>query len=165
MIILNIPLTILSIAMAFVMVKVTNDLASKSGAHFAAQQRDLGAVDGFIEEMLDGQKVVKVFCHEDKAIEDFVKINDKLRVSANEANKYANIMMPINANIGNLSYVLCAIVGAILAINGYAGLTLGTIVTFSCSQQCRQPDDDASKPICLYALCTLQAHRSGYILH
>lgn len=84
MIILNIPLTILSIAMAFVMVKVTNDLASKSGAHFAAQQRDLGAVDGFIEEMLDGQKVVKVFCHEDKAIEDFIKINDKLRVSANE---------------------------------------------------------------------------------
>ena len=160
MIILNIPLTILSIAMAFVMVKVTNDLASKSGAHFAAQQRDLGAVDGFIEEMLDGQKVVKVFCHEDKAIEDFVKINDKLRVSANEANKYANIMMPINANIGNLSYVLCAIVGAILAINGYAGLTLGTIVTFvSLNKNFTQPITQISQQMAFVVLATAGASR------
>lgn len=160
MIILNIPLTILSIAMAFVMVKVTNDLASKSGAHFAAQQRDLGAVDGFIEEMLDGQKVVKVFCHEDKAIEDFVKINDKLRVSANEANKYANIMMPINANIGNLSYVLCAIVGAILAINGYAGLTLGTIVTFvSLNKNFTQPITQISQQMAFVVQATAGAGR------
>ena len=160
MIVLNIPLTILSIAMAFVMVKVTNDLASKSGAHFAAQQRDLGAVDGFIEEMLDGQKVVKVFCHEDKAIEDFVKINDKLRVSANEANKYANIMMPINANIGNLSYVLCAIVGAILAINGYAGLTLGTIVTFvSLNKNFTQPITQISQQMAFVVQATAGAGR------
>ncbi len=147
--------------MAFVMVKVTNDLASKSGAHFAAQQRDLGAaVDGFIEEMLDGQKVVKVFCHKDKAIEDFVKINDKLRVSANEANKYANIMMPINANIGKLSYVLCAIVGAILAINGYAGLTLGTIVTFvSLNKNFTQPITQISQQMAFVVQATAGAGR------
>ena len=101
-----------------------------------------------------------MFCHEDKAIEDFVKINDKLRVSANEANKYANIMMPINANIGNLSYVLCAIVGAILAINGYAGLTLGTIVTFvSLNKNFTQPITQISQQMTFVVQATAGAGR------
>ena len=130
MIILNIPLTILSIAMAFVMVKVTNDLASKSGAHFAAQQRDLGAVDGFIEEMLDGQKVVKVFCHEEESLEKFNQLNDELYDSANNANKYGNILGPVNAQLGNVSYVVCAIAGGIFATYGVGGLTLGALASF-----------------------------------
>ncbi|MDO4944287.1 MAG: ABC transporter ATP-binding protein [Ruminococcus sp.] len=140
MISMNIPMTLLSVAMACVMLFVTKKLAANSGRYFSAQQKDLGAVDGYIEEMLDGQKVVKVFCHEDKAIEGFVELNDKLRESAYQANKYSNIMMPINANIGNMSYVVCAILGAVLAINGYAGLTLGTIVAFlSLNKNFNQP--------------------------
>ncbi|WP_294409282.1 ABC transporter ATP-binding protein [uncultured Ruminococcus sp.] len=130
MVAMDIPMTILSIAMAVLMLFVTKKLAAKSGVYFAKQQKDLGAVDGCIEEMMDGQKVVKVFCHEEQAVNDFVKLNDQLRVSANNANKYANILMPVNANIGNLSYVICAILGAVLAINGIGGLTLGTIVAF-----------------------------------
>ena len=130
MVTMNIPMAVLSIVMAIIMLIVTNKLAKKSGKYFASQQQDLGAVDGFIEEMLDGQKVVKVFCREEQSVEDFVKINDRLRNSAYKANKYSNIMMPINANIGNISYVICAILGAVLAINGYAGLTLGTLVAF-----------------------------------
>ncbi len=130
MLVLNIPMTLLAVGMSVIMLIITKKLAGKSGKYFRAQQNDIGEVDGFIEEMLDGQKVVKVFCHEEQSVEDFIKINDKLRNSAYKANKYANIMMPINANIGNISYVLCAILGALLAINGFAGLTLGTIVSF-----------------------------------
>ena len=130
MIRMNIPMTLLSMFMAGIMIAVTNKLSMMSGKHFAAQQKDIGNVNGFIEEMLDGQKVVKVFCHEEKALEDFRKINDELRESAFKANKYANIMMPVNGNIGNLSYVVCSILGAVLAINGFAGLTLGKIVAF-----------------------------------
>jgi len=130
MLIMSIPMTILAVGMAAVMLVVTKKIAAKSGKYFGKQQHDLGEVDGFIEEMLDGQKVVKVFCHEQEAIDDFVKINDNLRNSAYKANKYANILMPINANIGNISYVLCALLGAVLATNGFGGLTLGTIVSF-----------------------------------
>lgn len=130
MIIMNIPMTILSCVMAGVMVFVTKKLSMRSGKYFAAQQKDIGRVNGFIEEMLDGQKVVKVFCHEEQAIDEFKKINDELRETAYKANKYANIMMPVNGNIGNLSYVVCSILGAVLAINGFAGLTLGKIVAF-----------------------------------
>ena len=130
MIIMSIPMTILAVGMAVAMLVVTKKIAAKSGKYFGAQQHDIGEVDGYIEEMLDGQKVVKVFCHEQEAIDDFVKINDRLRDSANKANKYANILMPINANIGNISFVLCAILGAVLIANGFPGLTLGTIVSF-----------------------------------
>ena len=87
-------------------------------------------MNGYIEEMMDGQKVVKVFCHEEKSIEQFKKLNDDLRESAKNANTFANITMPINANIGNISYVLCAVVGSVMALSGYAGLTLGTLITF-----------------------------------
>lgn len=140
MVAMNIPMTLLSVLMACVMLIVTKKLAANSGKYFGAQQKDLGAVDGYIEEMLDGQKVVKVFCHEDKAIDGFVELNNKLRESAYQANKYANIMMPINGNIGHMSYVVCSILGAVLAINGYAGLTLGTIVAFlSLNKNFNQP--------------------------
>ena len=130
MIILNPALTVISILTAVVMLVVTTNFSKLSGKYYVRQQVDLGAVDGFIEEMLDGQKVVKVFCHEQAAMEDFHKVNEKLRDSANKANRYANLLMPINANIGWISYALVAIVGAILGINGLAGVTIGTVVTF-----------------------------------
>ena len=130
MIILNPALTVISILTAVVMLVVTTNFSKLSGKYYVRQQIDLGAVDGFIEEMLDGQKVVKVFCHEQAAMEDFHKVNEKLRDSANKANRYANLLMPINANIGWISYALVAIVGAILGINGLAGVTIGTVVTF-----------------------------------
>ncbi len=130
MIVLNIPLTIVTLAMSLVMLRVTTVFSGLSGKYFQKQQKDLGNVDGFIEEMMDGQKVVKVFCHEDRAIEDFKKLNDRLRDSADKANRYANLLMPINANIGNLSYVLCAVVGALLALYGSTGATVGTVIAF-----------------------------------
>ena len=112
------------------MLLVTANFSKLSGKYYVRQQIDLGAVDGFIEEMLDGQKVVKVFCHEQEAMADFHKVNERLRDSTNKANRYANLLMPINANIGWISYALVAIVGAILGINGLAGVTIGTVVTF-----------------------------------
>lgn len=130
MILLNPFLTILSIITAFVMLTVTKNFSSISGRYYVHQQIDLGKVDGFIEEMLDGQKVVKVFCHEEAAKADFHKVNERLRNSTNKANSYANLLMPVNANIGWISYALMAILGAILGINGWAGVTIGTVVTF-----------------------------------
>lgn len=130
MIILNPVLTIISILTAFVMLFVTSRFSKLSGKYYVRQQIDLGAVDGFIEEMLDGQKVVKVFCHEQAAMEDFHKVNEKLRNSTNKANRYANLLMPVNANIGWISYALVAILGAILGINNLAGVTIGTVITF-----------------------------------
>ena len=120
----------ISVLTALVMLAVTKSFTRLSGKYFIRQQRDLGAVDGFIEEMLDGQKVVKVFCHEEQAKADFRQVNQALRDSADKANRYANLLMPINANIGWLSYAVVAIVGAILAINGMAGVTLGTVISF-----------------------------------
>lgn len=130
MIILNPVLTIISILTAFVMLFVTSRFSRLSGKYYVRQQIDLGAVDGFIEEMLDGQKVVKVFCHEQAAMEDFHKVNERLRNSTNKANRYANLLMPVNANIGWISYALVAILGAILGINNLAGVTIGTVITF-----------------------------------
>lgn len=130
MLFLDVPLTMVTLAMTVVMLAATSKLGGKSGAYFAAQQRDLGSVNGYIEEMMSGQKVVKVFCHEEKSLEGFRERNDRLRESANSANKFANILMPVNANLGNISYVLCAIVGAVLALSGSVSLTLGTLVSF-----------------------------------
>ena len=130
MLVLNIPLTVITLAMSLVMLKVTTVFSGLSGKYFQRQQKDLGNVDGFIEEMMDGQKVVKVFCHEEQAVEDFKKLNDQLRDSADKANRYANLLMPINSNIGNLSYVLCAVAGALLALNGVTGMTVGTVIAF-----------------------------------
>ena len=123
-------LVIVCILLSAVATVLAATFSKLSGKHYVEQQRDLGIVDGFIEEMLDGQKVVKVFCHEEAAMEDFRKVNQALRESANKANRYANLLMPINNNIGWLSYALVAIVGALLAINGMGGVTLGTVITF-----------------------------------
>ena len=130
MIILNPALTVISILTAVVMLLVTANFSKPSGRYYIRQQVDLGIVDGFIEEMLDGQKVVKVFCHEQAAMDDFHKVNEELRNSTNKANSYANLLMPVNANIGWISYALVAIIGAILGINGLAGVTIGTVITF-----------------------------------
>ncbi|HIW58934.1 MAG TPA: ABC transporter ATP-binding protein/permease [Candidatus Anaerobutyricum avicola] len=130
MIILNPALTVISILTAVVMLLVTANFSRLSGRYYIHQQMDLGAVDGFIEEMLDGQKVVKVFCHEQAAMDDFHKVNEGLRNSTDKANSYANLLMPVNANIGWISYALVAIVGAILGINELAGVTIGTVITF-----------------------------------
>ena len=130
MIVLNVPLTIVTLLMALVMLKVTTVFSGLSGKYFQKQQEDLGNVDGYIEEMMDGQKVVKVFCHEEAAIADFKKLNDQLRESADKANRYVNLLMPINANIGNLSYVLCVVIGSLLALYGGAGMSVGTVIAF-----------------------------------
>lgn len=130
MIVLDIPLTIVSVVMVVIMLYVTSKLSALSGKYFVEQQKDIGKVNAYIEEMMEGQKVVKVFCHEDKSIEQFKEINNRLRESANNANKVANITMPVNGNIGNISYVLCAIVGGILALSDFSGLTIGTLVAF-----------------------------------
>ena len=130
MLILNVPLTVLTIAMVGVTLAVTKKLGGLSGSYFMAQQRDIGKLNGYVEEMMEGQKVVKVFCHEEESKEGFDKLNDQLFDSANNANKFANILMPINAQLGNISYVLCAMVGGVLALNGVGGFTIGALVSF-----------------------------------
>lgn len=130
MLILDVPLTVLTAVMIFIMLFTTSKIAAKSAFYFGRQQQAIGAVNGYIEEMMNGQKVVKVFCHEDKSLEQFRVLNEKLRESAEQANTFANVSMPINNNLGNISYVLCAICGAILALGGYTGLTLGGLVSF-----------------------------------
>lgn len=148
MVILDVPLTLLTLAMIGVMLFVTSKVAGRSARYFAKQQKDLGIVNGYIEEMMEGQKVVKVFCHEQKSLEQFRKLNDELRESADKANTFANITMPINANIGNISYVLCAVIGALLTLNGYAGLTLGTLVSFlTLNKNSTQPVSQISQQV------------------
>ena len=146
MLVLDIPMTLLTLAMIGVMLLVTTRIAGKSATYFAKQQKDLGTVNGYIEEMMDGQKVVKVFCHEEKSVEQFRRLNEELRESADKANTFSNITMPVNANIGNISYVLCAVIGALLALNGYAGLTLGTLISFlSLNKSSTQPVSQISQ--------------------
>ena len=130
MIVLDIPMTLLTLVMVGIMMVTTKKLSGKSGKYFGEQQRNLGRVNGYIEEMMEGQKVVKVFCHVEKSVKDFRKLNEELRDSADKANTFANIMMPVNSNLGNISYVLCAVLGAVLALKGFTGLTLGTLVSF-----------------------------------
>lgn len=130
MVVLSPILTVISLLTAVIMLFVTSKFTKFSAKYYIKQQRDLGELDGFIEEMMDGQKVIKVFCHEEESKADFRKVNGALRESATKANTFANLLMPVNANIGWLSYVVCAIVGAILAINGVGGVTLGTVVAF-----------------------------------
>ena len=130
MVVLSPILTVISLLTAVIMLFVTSKFTKFSAKYYIKQQRDLGELDGFIEEMMDGQKVIKVFCHEEESKADFRKVNGALCESATKANTFANLLMPVNANIGWLSYVVCAIVGAILAINGVGGVTLGTVVAF-----------------------------------
>ena len=160
MFVLDIPLTIITLAIIGIMLYVTSKIAAKSSVYFAKQQKDLGAVNGFIEEMMDGQKVVKVFCHEDKSLEQFRKLNDELRDSADKANTFSNISMPVNMNLGNVSYVLCAVVGAIFALNGYLGLTLGTLVSFlTLNKNSTQPVSQISQQLNSIAMAMAGAQR------
>ncbi len=130
MVILSVPLTIVTLIMVCVVLFVTKKATGLSGRYFLAQQKALGAVNGFVEEMMEGQKVVKVFCHEEENIAKFNELNDELFDSAYNANQYGNMLGPINAQLGNLSYVVCAIVGGVLAINRIGGLTLGGLASF-----------------------------------
>lgn len=130
MLILNVPLTLVTVAMLVIMVTATKKIASLSGKFFMDQQINIGKVNGYIEEMMEGQKVVKVFCHEEEAKEKFDEINNQLFESANNANKFANYLGPVNAQLGNMNYVVCAIVGGILAINHVWGFTLGGLASF-----------------------------------
>ncbi len=160
MIVLDIPLTIVSVIMVVIMLVVTSKLSKAAGKYFIEQQKDIGRVNAYIEEMMEGQKVVKVFCHEDKSIEQFKEINEQLRQSANNANKIANITMPINGNIGNISYVLCAIVGGVLALSGFSGLTIGTLVAFlSLNKSFTQPVTQISQQVSSIVMAMAGADR------
>lgn len=130
MLVLNVPLTIVTFLMVGVMLLASRYLIKNSGRYYVAQQKDLGTVNGFIEEMMQGQKVVKVFNHEEENIKRFHQLNDQLFNSADNANKFVNVTMPVNAQIGNISYVIVAIVGGILAIGGFGGFTLGGLASF-----------------------------------
>lgn len=130
MLILNVPLTLTTLVMVAVMLSATKALASRSGKYFVKQQVDMGKVNGYIEEMMEGQKVVKVFCHEEESMEKFRELNEQLFESADSANKFANMLGPVNAQLGNVSYVVCAIVGGILAFNHVGGFTLGGLASF-----------------------------------
>ena len=130
MLVLSIPLSLIVVLMVIIMFFVTKNIGGKSSKYFIKQQTNLGIVNGYIEEMMEGQKVVKVFCHEEEAKDNFDKLNDKLFDSANNANIFANILMPIMGNLGNINYVITAVVGSILAINGVGSLTLGSIASF-----------------------------------
>ena len=144
----NALLTVVVLVCVCFALVVTRFLAGRSGRYFLRQQSTLGALNGYIEEMINGQKVIKVFCHEDKSIEQFKEINNRLRESANNANKVANITMPVNGNIGNISYVLCAIVGGILALSDFSGLTIGTLVAFlSLNKSFTQPVTQISQQV------------------
>ncbi len=130
MIVMSVPLTLVTLCMVFVMQFALRFIMSRSGRYFMAQQKQLGKENGFIEEMMEGVKVVKVFTHEKIAIDQFNVINDELCHASYQANQYANILMPVVGNLGHISYVLCAFVGGLLAINGIGGLTIGSLASF-----------------------------------
>lgn len=148
MIILSVPLTLVSIVMVMLVIWASKTVASKSGKFFVSQQKNIGALNGFIEEMMDGQKVVKVFCHEEESIERFDQLNNDLFGSAYNANRYANILGPINVQLGNLSYVVVAIVGGLVAINGIGGFTLGSLASFlTLNKSFQQPINQISNQL------------------
>ena len=166
MVVLSVPLTLVSILMAAVMMVTTTWLGKRSRKYFRTQQESLTRVNGFIEEMMTGQKVVKVFCHEDQAIEEFERINEQLRASACEANRIANIVMPVNGNLSNLGYVLIAVVGATLALgqlsifNYPLSISLGTIVAFlTLNKSFTQPITQVSQQINSVLNATVGAER------
>ena len=130
MLVLSLPLTAVTIGMVLVVLFATKKLGSLSGRYFVAQQKDLGSINGFIEEQMEGQKVVKVFCHEDKSVAEFTRRNEALFHSAQNANTFSSLLMPISAQLGNVSYVLCAMIGGILALGNIGGFTLGGLASF-----------------------------------
>ena len=146
MIILNVPLMIITLAMVALTLRISMGRIKNAGRFFVKQQVDLGKVNGYIEEMMDGQKVVKVFCHEQKSIEEFAALNEELRASSFSANRISNTIMPMTMAMGNLSYVLCAVTGGLLATRGYLGLTIGTLVSFlSLNKSFNQPINQVSQ--------------------
>ena len=167
MIVMSVPLTLVSIVMAVIMMVVTTQLGKRSRRFFRTQQQSLARVNGFIEEMMTGQKVVKVFCHEEQAISEFEAINEQLRSSAYNANKIANIVMPVNGNLSNLGYVLIAIIGATIALSPHfslftfhSSLTLGTIVAFlTLNKSFTQPITHVSQQINSVLNATVGAER------
>jgi len=130
MCILNIPLTVITVVMVFFIMMISGKVAAASGRYFGLQQKNLGKVNGFIEEMMSGEKVIKVFCHEEDSINDFTKLNEELRSTSDKANTMANVLMPIVAQLGNLDYVIVATIGAGFAVTGHFGVTIGTLVAF-----------------------------------
>lgn len=130
MIVLSFPLTLVACCMVVVIFNAAKFISGRSGKFFVKRQSALGVVNGYIEEMVGGQKVIKVFCHEEKAVEKFEELNEELRVASANANSYANILMPVNAQLGNVNYVLCAVIGAVMALNGFGSVTVGTIIAF-----------------------------------
>lgn len=165
MIYLSIPLTALTLFMVAVMLFMTKKLAGLSSKYFLAQQQDLGKVNGYIEEMMEGQKVVKVFCHEETSINDFKQLNDKLFESAYQANRFANILMPVNAQLGNVSYVFCAIVGGILAMNGIGGFTIGKLASFlTFNRNFNQPINQVSMQLNAVVMAIAGAERVFQLL-
>ena len=160
MIVMSIPMTIISVLMVCVMLLVSKHVTNRSGRYFFAQQTNLGKVNGFIEEMMEGQKVVKVFTHEEEAKFDFDKVNEELFESAYQANKYANILMPLIGNLGYVSYVLVAVVGGVLAINGYMDLTVGTLAAFlQLNRSFNQPIGQISQQINMVLMALAGAER------
>ena len=146
MIALSVPLTLITLMMVALMLRISMGRMAKSGGLFMKQQQALGQMNGYIEEMMDGQKVVKVFCHEEKTLEEFKKLNENLRDTACAANSISGTIMPVNIAIGNVSYVLCAIAGGLLAANGYLGLTIGVLVSFlSLNKSFGQPINQVSQ--------------------
>lgn len=160
MLTLSLPLTGVSICMLAVMVFVSGKLGTLSSRYFVKQQNDIGKVNGYIEEMISGQKVIKVFNHEEHAIQDFRELNDTLKESAFQANKFANILMPMTIQIGNISYIVCAIVGAVMALNGYGHLTIGMLVSFlTLNKNFNQPIGQISQQINAVAMAQAGAKR------
>lgn len=160
MLTLSLPLTGVSMIMLCVMIVTSQKIGRLSGRYFVKQQNELGKVNGYIEEMISGQKVVKVFNHEEKAIEDFRNMNNELRESAYQANKFANILMPVTVQTGNISYIICAIVGAVLSLSGYVGLTIGTLVSFlTLNKNFNQPIGQISQQINSVAMAQAGAKR------
>lgn len=157
---LNMTLTAISLVMLCIILFVSRKIGRLSSHYFVKQQKTLGKVNGYIEEMISGQKVVKVFNHEDKAIEGFREINNELRESAFQANKFANVLMPVTIQAGNMSYIICAVVGAILALSGYADLTIGTVVAFmSLNKNFNQPIGQISMQLNFIAMAQAGAKR------
>lgn len=160
MLVISLPLTVISVVMVFVMLGASKHVTNKSGKYFFDQQTNLGKVNGFIEEMMEGQKVVKVFTHEQEAKMDFDEVNEQLFQSAYAANKYANILMPIIGNLSYVSYVLVAIIGGVLAINGYADLTVGTLASFlQLNRSFNQPIGQISQQVNMVLMALAGASR------
>ena len=159
MLVLSLPLTIITVVMILCMVFATKTISAKSGHYFVKQQTDVGNLNGYIEEMMEGQKVVKVFCHEDACIQDFKGLNGKLRDSANNANRYASILMPVLGNLGYVSYAVIAMVGACLSIFG-GQMTLGTLASFlQFSRSFNQPISQLSQQLNSIIMATAGAER------